>query len=158
MSTVSSVVELLLSVFRFFSDIFYRRRDEKDELKRLIEEKQAELDLAIDEGRITDIEIIRRQLSELKRRYQSKRGDGASRSAVPFILAVALLSQGCFSTKHGQKEPAVIMVGERVMVVQAGDVVPELIPPAKSWYLVDSEAMKSWLNVTWSLDRPEDAK
>lgn len=152
-SSFSSFIELLLSVFRFLSDLFSRKNDEKAELKRLIEEKQSELDKAVDEGRITDIQMLREQLEQLKKRYDG-RGGGASR-AVCLLLAIGLLCSGC--SHFGRKDDSshIVVVGERVMTIEPGQTVPALVPPAKKWYLVDSEAMKSWLNVSWTLDQKD---
>lgn len=152
-SSFSSVIELLLSVFRFLSDLFYRKKDEKAELRKLIDEKQAELDAAIDEGRITDIQMLREQLAKLKERYEG-RGNPVPPVACLF-LAIGLLCAGC--SHFGRKDDSshIVVVGERVMTVEPGSTVPELVPPAKKWYLVDSEAMKSWLNVSWTLEEKD---
>lgn len=152
-SSFSSVVELLLSVFRFLSDLFSRKNDEKAELKRLIDEKQAELDRAIDEGRITDIQMLREQLAKLKDRH-----DGRGNAVPPVVclfLAVVALCQGCCSFGRKDDSSHIVVVGERVMTVDPGSVVPPLVPPARKWYLVDSEAMKSWLNVSWTLEEKD---
>jgi hypothetical protein len=149
-SSFSSVIELLLSVFRFLSDLFSRKNDEKAELKRLMDEKQAELDAAIDEGRITDIQMLREQLAKLKKRYEG-RGNSVP-PAICLFLAIGLLCTGC--AHFGRKDDSnhIVIVGERVMTIEPGSTVPALVPPAKKWYLVDSEAMKSWLNVYWTLE------
>jgi hypothetical protein len=152
-SSFSSFIELLLSVFRFLSDLFARKNDEKAELRRLIDEKQAELDKAVDDGRITDIQMLREQLDMLRKRYEGK--GGVTPPVVCVLLAIGVVCSGCSHFSGGKGQDHIVVVGERVMTVEPGQTVPALVPPAKKWYLVDSEAMKSWLNVSWTLDRKD---
>ena len=66
------------------------------------------------------------------------------------LLAVAAMAQafcGCLSGR--QDAGPVFVLGERINLVSPGDSVevPDLISPAKQWYLVDNVALQNWLGV-----------
>lgn len=143
-STFSSVVELLLSAIRFFSELFSRKRDETEDLRRRIEETKKLLAQAIDEGRITDIMSLRGRLESLMKELEGRKSmEVAAAKAVAPVLFLAVLCSGCL-TKKNEGQP-VLVVGERILVVEPGSTVPPLVPPAKKWYLVDSVAYKDFV-------------
>lgn len=67
---------------------------------------------------------------------------------VLFALSVVLLS-GCGSLRSKEKKVEYIVVGERISIVEPGQVVtvPELKSPAKRWYLVDNVGLEGWLGI-----------
>jgi hypothetical protein len=84
-----------------------------------------------------------------KYRRASPAGKG---SAVAAIAALSLAS-GCLG---GKPKTEFVVIGERINIVEPGQtvVVPELVPPAKKWYLVDNVGLAGWLGIT-SKERDE---
>lgn len=143
-SATASVFSFLLELLRAIMGFFRNRNDRKDELEEQIRLKEQALSEAIQQGRITDAGILRQELERLK----AQRGLSASAAAGHMVvLAACLLCTGCFSTK---KPANVVVVGERINIVKPGDdlTVPQLIPPAKTWYLVDDVGLNSWLGIS----------
>lgn len=79
-------------------------------------------------------------------------------AAMAAILALAaaavgscMFITGCASapSRRSDAAPHVLVVGERVRVVEAGEtiVVPPCMPPARTWYLVDDEGLWQWLGI-----------
>ena len=80
----------------------------------------------------------------------------AAMAAILALAAAAVGScvciTGCASGAPSRKSdasPHVLVVGERVRVVHAGEtiVVPPCMPPARTWYLVDDEGLWQWLGI-----------
>lgn len=65
----------------------------------------------------------------------------------------AAISCGCATSAPSRRSdaaaPHVLVVGERVRTVAPGEmlVVPPLVPPARTWYLVDDEGLWQWLGI-----------
>lgn len=163
---MSAILEFLTEIFRFIRDIFVRRREEKNDLWKQIEEVRNKLVLALEEGRITDVAILRKELQSLMDRYSRyvkstekdmKRKHRAlyTLSSVVFVLALAT---GCVSFKR-KTDTTVFVLGDRINLVKPGDTmtVPELTPPAKQWYLVDNVGLQHWLGISVSPEKKETA-
>lgn len=79
----------------------------------------------------------------------------AALGGVLAFLALAVGScmfiTGCASapSRRSDASPHVLVVGERVRVVHAGETitVPPCMPPARTWYLVDDEGLWQWLGI-----------
>ena len=59
---------------------------------------------------------------------------------------------GCASgapSRRSDASPHVLVVGERVRTVAPGETitVPQPVPPARQWYLVDDEGLWQWLGI-----------
>lgn len=69
------------------------------------------------------------------------------------ILLIALLAALCAGCRLLRPSKQVyetpLVVGERINIVKPGDIieVPELICPAKTWYLVDDVGLSIWLGI-----------
>lgn len=131
-----SVCAVILAVIGFFRDLMRRRDDGRKELKQRIDDMQDALNLALEEGRITDAQRLQRELSALWERYRR----------VVAVAAASLLLCGCIT--RGRHD-GYIVIGERINIVEPGQqlVVPDLVPPAKKWYLVDNVGLAGWLGI-----------
>lgn len=150
---MSAVLEFLSSLLRFLSDLFSRKREEQEDLWDRIQDTRNKLVLALEEGRITDVAVLRRQLDSLMEeysKYMKSMERRARRGVSPLhaILLASVLMTGCASWRHGNDE-IVLLNGDRVLTVEPGAtvVVPDLIPPAKRWYLMDNVGMQHLLGI-----------
>lgn len=131
---------VLLSLFGLFGRWMSSRKDRNDDLERQISETEEALRLALENGMITDAQRLSRRLERLRQRFGSR---------VVALCSVLLLSlTGCGSLRSDKKVEYVV-VGERISIVEPGQVVtvPELIPPAKQWYMVDNVGLEGWLGI-----------
>lgn len=67
-----------------------------------------------------------------------------------FLFAVVALCSGCrMFSGHEHEFKGPLVIGERINTVNAGETikVPELVPPAKTWYLVDDVGLGIWLGI-----------
>ena len=120
------IITLLIALVGIAIEIMRRAwvaRDTVEERRAVLKRK---LKLAIQEGRMTDAAVLQRALKALG------------------CLLVALWLSGCAHTT-----PAPIIIGERILMPQPGDVVtiPPLVPPAVRWYLVDDVGLCGWLGI-----------
>jgi hypothetical protein len=136
-SVLGGICAVILAVVGFFREWRKYRTDGKRELKERIDAVQAALNLALEDGRITDAQRLQRELTSLWCRYR--------RTAVIASVLLASLCSGCLSGKPSQY----IVIGERINIVEPGQeiVVPNLLPPAKKWYLVDNVGLAGWLGI-----------
>ena len=139
-SVVGGLFAVILAIVGFFREWRKYRTDDKKELKQKIDETQAALDLALENNMITDAHNLQIKLRELWEQYRK-----AAKTAAVALLCLAC--SGCFSTP---KQPEAIVIGERINVVKPGQelVVPDLVPPAKTWYLVDNVGLSGWLGIS----------
>jgi len=117
----------LIKLLNKLIDFLLTRSSKKDEhLKQLeIENARKELKKALVEGRIGDIAYWKEKLKQLS-----------------IVLIILLFVTGCVS-REVQQEIHTIAIGERIMTVKPGELIkiPDLISPAKTWYLIDNEGM-----------------
>lgn len=158
---MSSIIEFLTEVFRFFTGILSRKREEKDDLWSQILAKRIALAKALEEGKITDAGILAEELDILMNQYgrncKEKVGmvetsNFKATSKVVLLLALLpLVCTGCAGLFSGPG--TTFVVGERINLVNPGDTVeiPKLIDPAKQWYLVDNVALQHWLKIPTAL-------
>jgi len=154
---MSSLIGFLTELLRFVSGIFTRRRDRVDRIMSQIEDTKKRLVLALEEGRVTDVAILKKQLDRLEKELSSK-----GRSIICAVLAAsaAFAPSGCMSIGRGRTESTVFVVGDRINLVSPGEtvVVPELTSPAKQWYLVDNVGLQHWLGIAVDLKDREVLK
>lgn len=139
-SVLGGLFAAILAVVGLFREWRKYRTDGKKELKQKIDETQAALDLALENNMITDAHNLQIRLRELWEQY--RKGSTAVLAAVSALV----LCSGCVSS--GGTEA--IVIGERINVVKPGQelVVPDLVPPAKTWYLVDNVGLSGWLGIS----------
>lgn len=152
-SVVGAVCAVILAVVGFFREWRKYRSDDKKELKQKIDETQAALDVALENHMITDAHNLQIKLRELWDQYRKRDSGGAKTALVAASVVPMVLCSGCFT--HRQDSQAIV-IGERINVVKPGQelVVPELVPPAKAWYLVDNVGLSGWLGL--SIKREEE--
>ena len=160
MSSVSSIFEFLSRLLDFMTGIFSSKKEDKANLWSEILDCRARLSSALAEGRITDVAVLRKELDALMKRYsrsvrdderdlrRARRANPASFIFLAIIAAIAATTAGC-STTGRKKQTEVLVIGERIHVLEPGsDVsVPQLVPPARKWYLVDDVAILQWLGI-----------
>ena len=136
-SVFGGICAVILAIIGFFRDWRKYRSDGRQELKERIDAVQSALNLALEEGRVTDAHRLQLELRDLWEKYR--------KSAVVAASVLCLLCTGCISRRH---DPYIV-IGERINIVEPGQeiVVPELIPPAKKWYLVDNVGLAGWLGI-----------
>lgn len=156
MSAVSSVFDFLTECLRFVTGIFSGKKEDKKNLWAEILDRRAQLSVALAEGRITDVMVLRKELDSLMKQYsrhirseeksliRARKGNPLAFSAV---VAAVIVFSGCVHGKSGSQQTLVI--GERINIVKPGSeiTVPELTPPAKTWYLIDNIAIQQWLGI-----------
>lgn len=154
---MSSLFEFLSSLLDFITGIFSGKKEDKKNLWAEILDRRNQLSVALAEGRITDVAVLRKELDSLMKQYsrslrdderalkKARRG-GIRYAAFCFLVVVTLC--GCVHTKS-KTQQQVLIVGERINLVKPGsDIkVPKLIPPAKVWYLLDNVAIQQWLGI-----------
>jgi hypothetical protein len=155
-STFSSVIQLLLSVFDFIRGRSDRKRKRLDVLEDRIKAIQRDIAKALEDGRITDVATLRMELDGLKKEYDKlggKRASVAAATGMLLFLAITPFLSGCFSTRSDPSTPYVV-VGERIIILEPGSelVVPELVPPAKKWYLIDNIGLQVGLGIPMLLE------
>lgn len=136
-SVLGGICAVILAIIGFFRDWRKYRSDGRQELKERIDAVQSALNLALEEGRVTDAHRLQLELRDLWEKYR--------KSAVVAAFVLCLLCTGCISRRH---DPYIV-IGERINVVEPGQeiVVPDLLPPAKKWYLVDNVGLAGWLGI-----------
>lgn len=136
-SVLGGICAVILAIIGFFRDWRKYRSDGRQELKERIDAVQSALNLALEEGRVTDAHRLQLELRDLWEKYR--------KSAVVAASVLCLLCTGCISRRH---DPYIV-IGERINVVEPGQeiVVPDLLPPAKKWYLVDNVGLAGWLGI-----------
>ena len=149
---MGSIFDFLLELLRFLRELFSGKRSEKADVWQQIQDTRNNLVLALEEGRLTDVAILRKQLDRLMEEYSkyTKFAEKRMRSSVflAAAMSLSLLSAGCLSS--GKKTDTTVFVsGDRILLVQPGAqvVVPELTSPAKQWYLVDNVGLQHWLGI-----------
>lgn len=152
-SVFGGIVAVVLAVIHLFSDWRRNRSDEKIELKRIIDEKQAALYKMLEEGLITDAARLQKEICILMEQYRkSRRSEDAKPKVRPVVMtAIAVaMSVACIGCASAQKKPETVVIGERIFILEPGAEikVPELLPPAKCWYLTDNVGLAGWLGIT----------
>ena len=154
---MSSIFEFLTRLLDFITGIFSSKKEDKANLWSEILDCRAPLSVALAEGRITDVRELRirldslmKQYSRRLRKYESdvrKAGRG-NPVAFLFLAVMALMLAGCASTDR-KKPVEVLVIGERINVLKPGTTVqvPELVKPARMWYLLDDVAIQQWLGI-----------
>lgn len=168
---MSSLFEFLSRLLDFITGIFSSKKEDKTNLWSEILDCRAQLSAALSEGRITDVHALRLRLDSLMKKYsrhirkeessmskssRSRRTPSAYAVSMFFALfAVSLFMSACSTTGKKQKQE-VLVIGERINVVQPGSAiqVPNLVPPASKWYLVDDVAILQWLGIPVDYGRP----
>lgn len=167
---MSSLFEFLTSLLNFITGIFSGKKEDKKNLWSDILDCRSKLAIALAEGRITDVAVLRKELDSLMKQYsRSVRNDekalkrairGGIKYAAFCIMAISAFT-GCAHTK-GKTQQQTLIIGERIHILQPGSKidVPELMPPAKVWYLLDNIAIQQWLGipVDYDQERKEPAK
>ena len=163
MSTIASIFDFLLELLRWLSNLFARKEKNRVTTWQEIEAKRNALALALADGRISDVAILRKELEVLMEKYlKGVRSDERKlrrmrntrmHNGFSFILASLALSlflSGCWSTKP----TTTFVLGERINLVQPETTVevPKLTPPAKQWYLLDNIAIQHWLGIPVEFD------
>lgn len=136
-SIFGGICAVVLSIIGFFREWRKYKADDKQKLKQKIDSVQDALNLALEDGRITDAQRLQKELTSLWGKYR--------KTVAVAVSAMCLLCSGCLSPK---KDPYII-IGERINIVEPGKtiVVPDLVPPAKKWYLVDNVGLAGWLGI-----------
>ena len=150
---MSGILEFLSNLLRFFSELFSRKREERETLWEEIQDTRNKLVLALEEGRLTDVAVLRRRLDQLMEEY-SKYTKSMERkmrrgvSPLHAVLLASVLMTGCMTAKSKPSD-VVLVNGDRVLLLNPGQeiVVPDLIPPAKRWYLMDNVGMQHLLGI-----------
>ena len=142
---LGAILAVVLAVIGFFREWRRDRNDDRKAMKQRIDELQDALNLALEEGRVTDAGRLQKELNEMWEKY--RKVGSAKAGAVVAAVSASLLAQGCF-TKGPDTE--FVVIGERINIVEPGQtvVVPELVPPAKKWYLVDNVGLAGWLGLS----------
>lgn len=144
-TTIGVIGAVILAILALVSRNAKRREDKDAELERQISEAEEALRLALEEGRLTDAKALSDRLYDLRKKL------GAGRRVPPVrlmcVLAALACAAGCSSSP--KKGPEYIVIGERVNILEPGQVitVPELVPPAKKWYMVDNVGLEGWLGI-----------
>ena len=150
---MSSFIELITEILRLISSFFNSKKDEKANLWEQIEEKQKALIQALESGKLTDAGILNRELQDLMTQYSrtnNKTIRTLKRCAISSLAVISLsLLSGCAAFRS-QDPHTVFIEGERINIVEPGQeiVVPQLITPAKKWYLVDNIGLQYWLGIS----------
>ena len=73
------------------------------------------------------------------------------------MFAIILALTGCASTPPVNQPNQPLVIGERIHVRHAGDVItlPALHPPARVWYIVDDVGLLQWLGIDTTTGTPE---
>ena len=148
MSSVSSIFEFLSRLLDFLTGIFSSKKEDKANLWSEILDCRAQLSLALAEGRITDALMKRYSRSVRADERDLRRARRANPSSFIFLAIAILMAAGC-STTGKKKQTEVLVIGERINIVKPGSTVrvPELVKPAKTWYLLDDVAIQQWLGI-----------
>ena len=148
--SVGRIIDFLTELLRVFADLFSRRREASDKLWSEIVDTRRRLSDALAEGRVSDAAFLRKKLDGLLRDYRRGVRSGMP-LAVPAVAAISsVLLSGCLSGRRGDDgSHSVFVLGDRVMLADPGSeiVIPDLIPPARQWYIVDDVGLKHWLGV-----------
>ncbi len=163
-STIGIVGSVILALIGLVGGWFKYRAAGKSDIMKRIEETQEALRVALENGMITDARRLNRRLDRLWRLYRknapvARSGSSEDDLNTPMKVSRCLLLvaawmfllmalTGCGSV-FGKDEPEYVLIGERINIVEPGqDIkVPELMPPAKKWYLVDNVGLEAWLGL-----------
>lgn len=142
-------VAVFLAAAGLLSRWFSSRSSRNREIMSRIEDTEKALSEALEEGRVGDAKIYAQRLDRLWRLYRRApvgRSIASTAARTATAVAVLLLCCGCLGTK-GKVE--YVVLGDRINIVEPGQVVtvPELIPPAKKWYLIDNKGLEGWLGI-----------
>lgn len=131
-SVVGAICAVVMALVGLFREWRKGLSDGRADAKRRIDAVQEALNLALEEGRVSDAQRLQEDLRRLWDEY---------RRMVPAVVAAALLCSGCL---HGGTEQDIV-VGDRISVVRPGTtvVVPDPVPPARTWYLMDDLAVRA---------------
>lgn len=154
---MSSLLDFLSRLLDFITGVFSSKKEDKANLWAEILDCRNQLSAALADGRITDVSVLRKELDRLMKQYSRslRHDEKALKSArnggikyASFCILPVLILCGCAHTKP-KTQQQVLIVGERINIVKPGsDIkVPDLIPPAKTWYLLDNVAIKQWLGI-----------
>lgn len=172
MSTIASIFNFLIELLRWLSDLLARKEEHKVTTWQEIETKRHALALALADGRISDVAILRKELEVLMERYlRGVRADERRlrrnrnirrRNGFTFIiasLAMSLFLSGCWSPKPANPNTTLVL-GHRINIVQPETTVeiPKLTPPARQWYLLDNIAIQYWLGIPLDVEVKETAQ
>lgn len=163
---MSALFEFLTNLLGFITGIFSDKKENKENLWSEILDCRSKLSVALAEGRITDVAVLRKELESLMKRYSRyirseerafRRGAKGGIKWASFCLsAVILAASGCANTKS-RPQQQVLVIGERIHVLEPGSdlKVPQLVPPARKWYLVDDVAILQWLGIPFDYGNPD---
>lgn len=171
MSVLTAIFTFLIELLHYLSDKANRKNEDRAIIWSEIEVKRKELAEALAEGRVSDVAILRKELEALMSRYlrgirseerkarRLRRPGGGVGLLDPFYigaLVACLFLTGCWSSRPS----TVFVLGERVNVVRPGSVleIPELIKPARTWYLIDNVAIQHWLGIPVDMETREVVK
>ena len=137
-----AVLEIIKDIFSWLVPAISTRRQRKDAILLRIEEAKANQGKALHEGRVTDAAAYGQEVKNL---YEKLNHIGWF-SCLLFCLLLTGCT-GCSSSKPKINAPAVL--GERIFIVKPNTTVevPELVPPARKWYLVDDIGLCQWLDI-----------
>lgn len=141
-----AICAVVLAVIGFVREWRKYRSDGKQEIKQRIDEVQEALNVALEEGMISDAKRLQEELRKLWEQYRR-----TAKSVVAAAVLSSVLASGCLSHRT---ETQYVVVGERINIVEPGQeiVVPPLVPPAKKWYLVDNVGLAGWLGLPAPVD------
>lgn len=139
-STTSTILEIVKDIVGWFLPTVDDRKRKKAELESKIEEMKMKQSEAIHNGQVTDAASYGKEIRKLSKKLKH--------IGWFTCLVLMLTLGGCSSSKENPyNQPAVI--GERLFIVKPNTKVdvPELMPPARKWYLVDDVGLCQWLGI-----------
>lgn len=156
---MGTILGFIVELVRYFADFRSRRRQQKEELMKRLEECRKALSLALEEGRVTDAGMLAEELDELMKKCgrSARKALRSAQKAVAVVSLVCLASLFCGCLAFSGRSKPVLITGERIHIVSPGQAVtvPALVKPAKKWYLVDNVALQHWLKIPMDLGSKE---
>lgn len=146
-SIVGGICAVIMAIIGLFRQWRKDRTDDREEMRTKLKALQDAVNLALEEGRITDAGRLQHELNELWEKYhKSTRSTRSPSGAVVLAVLLPALCAGCL-TREPTRE--YVVIGERIFIVEPGRelIVPPLVPPAKKWYLVDNVGLAGWLGI-----------